>query len=153
MNIYNNFVAGNTDCGTGKKIIGSVLLLCALGAGCTVKPEEKMLPPVKPATVTMDDKMTTSTPLQTAIQFALADAARRSGLNSSELKVVSAERVTWSDGSMGCPAPDMGYTQALVDGYRIRIQAGKELLNYHGGTKPAFCPANRVVEPLPNDKI
>jgi hypothetical protein len=101
----------------------------------------------------MGDKMTPTTSLQIVTQKALEDASRRSGLDVSALTVVSAERVTWRDGSMGCPAPDMAYTQALVPGFRIRIQAGKALLHYHGGAEPKFCPADRVNEPLPSDKI
>lgn len=76
------------------------------------------------------------------IQAALADAARRTGIDVAALTVSSAERVTWLDGSLGCPEPDMMYTQALVSGYRIRIEAGGETLDYHAGTRgaPLLCP-------------
>jgi hypothetical protein len=76
------------------------------------------------------------------IQAALADAARRTGIEVAALKVASAERVTWLDGSLGCPEPDVMYTQALVPGYRIRIEAGGETLDYHAGTRgaPLLCP-------------
>jgi hypothetical protein len=83
------------------------------------------------------------------IQAALADAARRTGINAVALKVVSAERVTWLDGALGCPEPDLLYTQALVPGYRIRIEAGGETLDYHAGTRgaPQLCPPGRAVDP------
>lgn len=45
--------------------------------------------------------------------------------------VVTAEAVTWSDGSLGCPQPDMGYTQALVPGYRVVIEVDGEELHFH----------------------
>ena len=45
--------------------------------------------------------------------------------------VVTAEAVTWSDGSIGCPQPDMAYTQALVPGYRVVIDLGGEELHFH----------------------
>jgi len=91
----------------------------------------------------------------TLIKEAIDDAAERSGTSRSEVKVVSAESVTWPDGSLGCPAPGMMYTQALVPGFRIVLQAGGHLLAYHAGTKgPArFCPADRAVAPFPSDRI
>ena len=90
------------------------------------------------------------TTLQSAIDAALTDAARRTGLKQTELEVLSAEAVTWSDGSIGCPQPGVMYTQALVPGYRIRVRAGTETLDYHSGRKgaPTFCPAERVVPPI-----
>lgn len=83
------------------------------------------------------------------IRSALADAARRTGLGAADLEVVSAERVTWLDGALGCPEPGFMYTQALVPGYRIRIQAGSEMLDYHAGTRgaPLLCPPERAVSP------
>lgn len=80
------------------------------------------------------------------IQAALADAARRTGIDAAALEVTSAERVTWLDGSLGCPEPDLLYTQALVPGYRIRIEAGGETLDYHVGTRgvPLLCPPGRA---------
>src|SRR6267142_112629 len=65
---------------------------------------------------------------QSLIQLSLDDAARRSQRDASTLEVVSAEPVTWTDGSIGCPQPGRQYTQALVPGFRIRIRAGTEIL-------------------------
>ena len=83
----------------------------------------------------------------------LADAARRSGMDKASLKVESAEAVTWSDGSLGCPQPGMMYTQALVPGYRVKVRAGEELLDYHAGSRGYFvvCPAGRAVDPAQGD--
>ena len=91
--------------------------------------------------------------LAAVTEAALADAARRSGLERGALKVLSAEAVTWSDGSLGCPQPGMMYTQALVPGYRVRIEAGGQVLDYHAGRsgQPALCPAGRSLEPIPAD--
>ena len=93
------------------------------------------------------------TTLQSAIDDALTDASRRTGLKRTELEVLSAEAVTWSDGSLGCPQPGMMYTQALVPGFRIRVRAGTETLDYHAGRRgaPTFCPAGRVVPPVSGD--
>ena len=91
--------------------------------------------------------------LDAAVQAALADASRRTGLAVDALQVKSAAAVTWRDGSLGCPQPDRVYTQALVPGYRVRIGAAGQVLDYHAGRRGAvtLCPAERVVEPLPED--
>ena len=35
------------------------------------------------------------------------------------LKVVSTTAMTWSDASLGCPQPDMGYAQVVTPGYLV----------------------------------
>ncbi len=93
--------------------------------------------------------------LQAMVQLALADTARRRQLTPSTLQVALAEAVTWPDGSLGCPQPGMLYTQALVPGYRIRILAGNETLEYHASQRgqPAYCPASRITSPIPDPRI
>jgi hypothetical protein len=88
-------------------------------------------------------------PLQSLIQLALADAARRTQRDASTLKVISAEPVTWPNGALGCPQPGRQYTQALVPGFRIRIEAAAQVLTYHAGRRgpPFYCPADRVIGP------
>jgi hypothetical protein len=46
--------------------------------------------------------------------------------------------VTFSDGSLDCPEPGMSYTQALVDGYQVEIEAGDETLDYRVGAGGSF---------------
>ena len=61
----------------------------------------------------------------------LADAASKTGLSTNEIDVWRAHGVTWSDGSMGCPQPGEGYTQATVPGYLVVLDAGGTSLDYH----------------------
>ena len=86
---------------------------------------------------------------QAMLDAALDDAAKRASVDRADIQVVSAGAVTWSDGSAGCPEPGMMYTQALVPGYRIVLQAGGQTLNYHAGRSgtPRYCPADRVTPP------
>lgn len=88
--------------------------------------------------------------LRTVVDAVLADAATRSGRPVEELEVISAESVTWSDGSLGCPQPGMMYTQALVPGYRILVQAGDQRYDYHGSVRGGFalCPAGQAIDPV-----
>jgi hypothetical protein len=89
--------------------------------------------------------------LQTAVQAALADASRRTGLATDALLVTSAEAVTWSDGSLGCPQPGMMYTQALVPGYRVRLRGPSGEMDYHASTRGALvlCPPGRATPAVP----
>lgn len=68
-----------------------------------------------------------------------ADLAERDVRSAPEL--VSAERITFSDGSLGCPQPGHSYTQAQIDGMRVIVNAGGERYDYrfgHGDT-PRLC--------------
>ena len=60
----------------------------------------------------------------------VADAATRLGVEPSAVTVVDAHAETWSDGSLGCPEPGMMYTQALVDGYQVIVEANGTRLDY-----------------------
>ena len=93
--------------------------------------------------------------LHSVTEAALADAVRQTGVDRSKLSIVRAEMVTWRDGSLGCPQPGMQYMQALVPGFRVQIQAGDKVLDYHASLRGslALCPAGRAVEPLPGDAI
>jgi hypothetical protein len=68
----------------------------------------------------------------------LEDAARRTGADPATAKILRAEAVTWSDGSLGCPEPGMFYTQALVDGYWVVVELGGTTLDYRVGAHGAF---------------
>jgi hypothetical protein len=77
------------------------------------------------------------------VEVAKADLAKRLGVDAGQVTVVSSSEVTWSDGSLGCPEPGMHYTQALVQGSRIILEAAGKQYHYHsGGTRPPFLCTN-----------
>lgn len=59
-----------------------------------------------------------------------AEASTATPAAPETIEVALAEAVLWSDGSLGCPQPGMAYTQALVEGYRVVLEADGELLDY-----------------------
>lgn len=69
----------------------------------------------------------------------IADLAAR-GV-TGEPAVISSERVDFSDGSLGCPAPGMSYTQAIVEGYRVVVRADDRVFDYRfgNGDNPRLC--------------
>lgn len=87
--------------------------------------------------------------LEQFVSQARGDLARRLEIDESEIAVVDAGFVTWPNSAIGCPEPDMMYTQALVPGYRIRLRADGTLYHYHGASDrpPSHCPTERVTEP------
>jgi hypothetical protein len=89
--------------------------------------------------------------LDETVRAARTDAARRTGLAPEAIELVSAERVTWPDGSLGCPKPGMAYPQALVPGYRIRLHGAGGMLDYHAGMRGSLvlCSPDRSVDPVP----
>jgi hypothetical protein len=70
---------------------------------------------------------------------AVTDLATRLDIAVSDITIVVAESVVWPDGSLGCPQPDMSYTQVQVDGTRIVLEALGENYQYHsGGARELF---------------
>lgn len=88
---------------------------------------------------------TYSPELASIIQVAKEDVAHRTGLDQGAIRLGSAESVTWLDGSLGCPQPDVMYTQMLVPGYRVRIEAADQSWVYHAAKSgaPVLCPSDK----------
>ena len=68
----------------------------------------------------------------------VADAAVRLGVDPSVVTIVEARAQTFPDGSLGCPEPGMMYTQALVDGYQVIVEANGTRLDYRGSAPGRF---------------
>ena len=75
----------------------------------------------------------------------LADAAARTGADPATIQVLEGTSVTWNDGAWGCPQPGMLYTQALVDGWQVVVEAGGERIDYRAVAPDRF----RICEGLP----
>ena len=130
----------------GPRVVCSILLFVAAGlSACAAD---------RPATAPGYTAPVNAT-LQSVTEAVLADASERTGFEVAKLEVVESVTVTWPDGSLGCPEPGMNYTMALVPGYRIRIRADQQVLNYHASARGywVFCPVGRAVDPAPRDAI
>jgi hypothetical protein len=77
-----------------------------------------------------------------AIEKLRADLASQQSVNAAEVKVVSAQAVMWPNGALGCAKPGEMYTQALVPGYRVELEAAGKRFVYHASEKGYFklCP-------------
>ena len=72
---------------------------------------------------------------------AVQDLSGRLGIPSGEVQAVSEKRVTWRDGSLGCPKEGMMYTQALIEGTLIVLRVEGRDYQYHSGQgrAPFYC--------------
>jgi hypothetical protein len=77
------------------------------------------------------------------VNYALMDLADRLGIQTDEIIFTDYKRVIWPDAGLGCPHPDIFYTQVQQEGYLILLQVGNKIYSYHGGglsnKKPFLC--------------
>lgn len=125
-------------------LIASALLLAACGAASSTGegPGESERParsgaPAQPAPSDSDRPATGEVPAALLEQI-LTDAADRSDMDIEAIEVVRAEAVTWNDGSLDCPEPDTMYTQALVEGYHVVLDAAGTELDYRATANGDF---------------
>lgn len=70
-------------------------------------------------------------PLTALVNQVSQDLAQRLKIDISEVSLVEAFAVDWSDSSLGCPQPGMGYLTVITPGYQIRLAAQGEIYTYH----------------------
>ena len=71
--------------------------------------------------------------LQNLIEQAKEDLAQRLSTSATEITVVDARDVVWSNSSLGCPQPGMLYAEVLTPGYLILLNANRQDYEYHAG--------------------
>jgi hypothetical protein len=124
-----------------------VLAVAFAGCGADLDPSAETTTTAASVSSTTENEVTTmptNEPEQLPIVGpARVDLADRLGVEPEEIEVVVAERVTWPDGSLGCPKPGMSYTQALVEGSRVVLGHDERVYVYNAGTddQPFLCPS------------
>lgn len=83
------------------------------------------------------------------LMAAKKDLVGRLGDDAGEITVEAVRHVNWRSGAIGCPAPEMAYTMAIVPGVQILLRADGEVYRYHAGLnrQPFYCPADRAEAP------
>ena len=82
------------------------------------------------------------------------DLAERLGIDVELVSVVSFQNVTWADGCIGVHFPDALCSQALVDGFLMKLSAEGETYRYHGADNGTFVATDFeegaiIRDPLP----
>lgn len=76
------------------------------------------------------------------------DLAERTGIASDRLLITQAEAVIWNDGSLGCPQPDILYTQALVNGFWVILEADGKKYDYRASESGYFFICENEFPPV-----
>ena len=86
---------------------------------------------------------------QAILESILKEAAAQAKVDRDQLVIARAQSVVWSDGSLGCPEPGMMYTQILVNGYWVIIEAGSKQYDFRVGSGGSFrlCPPGQGQPP------
>ena len=133
--------------------IGCLVALALLSA-CTMNPAPASPEPEPSTPGPRPSRFLTTEPLPSApsgtpvqlpeprLAAIRSDLARR-GV-TGDVVVISAENVRFNDGSLGCPQPGVQYTQALVDGMRVVVEAGGRRYDYRFGTDDTAQLCERV---------
>ena len=102
-----------------------------------------------PMTENNNNAASTGESLGQQVSAAVADLAERTGIATDAITVREARTVNWGSGAVGCPKEGMNYTQAIVPGVLLLLEADGKVYRYHGrtGSKPFHCPDDRAQAP------
>ena len=95
------------------------------------------------------DSSTDGKTVDQQISEAVAELATRTGVAADTITVRDARSVNWGSGATGCPEPGMNYTQAIVPGLQLLLEADGTIYHFHGrtGSSLFYCPDERVEPP------
>ena len=119
--------------------------LCAVALGLLLTGCGDDPAPVPSEETAVDEPTSEPAPVPGAdapdVRTSVDDLASRLGVDAGAVTVIAVQEVTWSDGSRGCAKKGMLYTQALIEGTRITLEADGTRYEYHsgGGGRPFLC--------------
>ena len=87
--------------------------------------------------------------LQSPIEKAKDDLAQRLSISITEINLVEAVEVEWSNSSLDCPQPDMDYLDVITPGYRILLEANGSQYEYHSNRDAyvVYCYPSSLPKP------
>ena len=147
-------------------VILITLWLLVFSTGCQANPAQGETPlesistPLAPPDQGETTQVSPSIPtpadagLQSLIEKAKADLAKRLAISVDQIVLLEATSVVWPDASLGCPQPGMAYIQVPEDGLLIRLQVGDQIYPYHsGGFRDPFLCETLFKDPSSPPKI
>ena len=90
-----------------------------------------------------------------ALALAKAMLISKLGVNSDEVRVVSAEQVEWPSSALGCPEPGVAYLAVIVSGWKFTLAHGDQTFEFHSdesGSNVVDC-TERADELPPSDMV
>lgn len=128
--------------------------ICVLVTACAAcSQKETAAPAAAPTQQAQKSEMNASSTgdiLDRQVAGARADLSTRFGIPSGTINVREARVVQWGSGAIGCPKEGMSYTQAIVPGVLVILEADGVSYRYHGRASGelAYCPDDRAREPV-----
>jgi hypothetical protein len=138
------------------KLVATMLIAVLAAVGCNALPgaSPSISAPPLPPDLTIPPSMSLPPELgQVPVELfldAAEQAAAVASVSIDQVSVVRAAAVTWNDGSLGCPEPGQLYTQALVPGYWLVLEAGGRQFDFradHDGP-PRLCAEGQGQPPI-----
>jgi hypothetical protein len=84
-----------------------------------------------PAPTQMPGTTPTASAFTPAQSAAIQAASEKYGIPADQITIISTEAVTWTNGCLGVVIPGVMCTDALVDGYRIILEANGQQFEFH----------------------
>lgn len=83
-----------------------------------------------------------ATPVPDTIAPLVEAIAAQLGVGPDDLQVVSVEPRDWPNSALGCPQPDMVYSEVITPGFAIVVEVGGEQIEFHTDGRDAVvrCP-------------
>ncbi|NER21385.1 MAG: hypothetical protein F6J96_11895 [Symploca sp. SIO1C2] len=84
-------------------------------------------------------------------QAVLQEASKQSILPIAQLKITQAQQQTWPDGCLGISSPDTLCTQALVTGWRVRVEDQGQSFIYRTNDSGSVVKLEKTPAQLPTE--
>ena len=118
---------------------------CVLVLAARAAEQVEPVPPSASPTLTEENPPVKGEVPQGILDPILKEAAALAKVAREQLVIVRAQPVVWNDGSLGCPEPGKMYTQALVNGYWVVIEAAGQTYDFRVDAAADSTCARRVV--------
>lgn len=137
---------------TGVLAALSLAIACDQNEAPQTEPENEPTPETTEAEMSQDDSGRINE-MERVVAAARFELAARLDIGTDAIEVAEARRVTWRNGALGCPREDGMYTQALVEGFYVRLVVDGQDYPYHAGRdgKPFYCEPERSQPPAEED--
>lgn len=136
---------------TDQKLLRNVLLSIPMALLAACNEPDDFAAPYESAAAQLEVEIPMT--LNRQVDLSKADLAARLDAPPESVALSGARQVTWRSGALGCPEPDMMYTEALVPGAVIYLQVDNTIHAYHASFagEPFYCPRERAESPVADE--
>lgn len=117
-------------------LIVFIVILLALGGYSFFNRSKPLTPTSQPAGIPSPPAQATpvataSTQLSASVELARQDLAKNLNIDPSQISVLKIEKISWNDGSLGCPEEGKVYIQVIIPGYKVIFAYNQKVFEYH----------------------